>query len=40
MFINTSSRLTKFYTAHKTTIDTLILIAQLICYAIALNQIN
>jgi hypothetical protein len=36
MFINTSSRLTKFYTAHKTTIDTLILIAQLICYAIAL----
>jgi Rho termination factor, N-terminal domain len=36
MFINTSSRLNKFYTSNKTAIDTLNLIAQLIGYAIAL----
>jgi hypothetical protein len=36
MFINTSSRFTKFYTANKAAIDTLLLIAQLIGYAIAL----
>lgn len=35
MFINTSSRLSKFYTTNKTAIDTLNLIAQLIGYAIS-----
>jgi hypothetical protein len=35
MFINTSNRLTKFYTSNKHTINTLLLILQLIAMAIA-----
>jgi hypothetical protein len=35
MFINTSNRLTKFYTSNKPTIDTLVLILQLIAMAIS-----
>jgi hypothetical protein len=36
MFINTSNRLTNFYTSNKLTIDTLLLIVQLVAMAIAL----
>ncbi len=36
MFINTSNRLTRFYTTNKTAIDTLLQIVQLIAMAIAL----
>jgi Rho termination factor, N-terminal domain len=36
MFINTSNRFTGFYNSHKTTIDTLLLLVQLVAMAIAL----
>jgi Rho termination factor, N-terminal domain len=36
MFINTSSRLTKLYTSNKNSIDTLLLLVQIVAIAIAL----